>query len=65
MKYIASCSFGKDSLAMLMTIVEKGLPLDEVIFVEVRYSETKSGMHPLQEAFVARAEQVLRDKWGN
>ncbi len=64
MRYIASCSFGKDSLAMLMTIVEKGLPLDEVIFVDVRYSETQSGMHPVQEEFVTRAEQILKDKWG-
>lgn len=32
MKYIASCSFGKDSLAMVLRILEEGLPLDEVIF---------------------------------
>lgn len=32
MKYIASCSFGKDSLAMVLKILEKKLPLDEVIF---------------------------------
>lgn len=34
MKYIASCSFGKDSLAMLLMIIERGLPLDEVIFYD-------------------------------
>lgn len=33
-KYIASCSFGKDSLAMLLLIIEKKLPLDEVIFYD-------------------------------
>lgn len=32
MKYIASVSFGKDSLAMLLLILEHNLPLDEVIF---------------------------------
>lgn len=32
MKYIASVSFGKDSLAMLLILIEKGMPLDEVIF---------------------------------
>ncbi len=32
MKYIASCSFGKDSLAMILKILDKGLPLHEVIF---------------------------------
>ena len=33
-KYIASVSFGKDSLAMLLLILEKGLPLHEVIFYD-------------------------------
>lgn len=32
MKYVASVSFGKDSLAMLLFILEKKLPLDEVVF---------------------------------
>ena len=32
MKYIASVSFGKDSLAMLLRILEEGLPLDIVVF---------------------------------
>lgn len=31
-RYVASVSFGKDSLAMLLFILENGLPLDEVIF---------------------------------
>lgn len=32
MKYIASVSFGKDSLAMLLKIIELKMPLDEVVF---------------------------------
>lgn len=32
MKYIASVSFGKDSLAMLLRLIEEKWPLDEVIF---------------------------------
>lgn len=32
MRYVASVSFGKDSLAMLLLILEKKLPLDEVVF---------------------------------
>lgn len=31
-KYIASVSFGKDSLAMLLLILDSGQPLDEVVF---------------------------------
>lgn len=30
--YVASVSFGKDSLAMLLLLIEKGYPLDEVVF---------------------------------
>ena len=33
-KYIASVSFGKDSLAMLLMLIDKGYPLDEVIFYD-------------------------------
>lgn len=33
-KYIASISFGKDSLAMLLMLIEKGYKIDEVIFYD-------------------------------
>ena len=34
MKYIASISFGKDSLAMLLLLLAKNEKLDEVIFYD-------------------------------
>lgn len=34
MKYIASVSFGKDSLCMLLKLIEFNYPLDEVIFYD-------------------------------
>lgn len=34
MRYFASVSFGKDSLAMLHLLIEQGKPLDEVIFYD-------------------------------
>lgn len=34
MRYVASVSFGKDSLAMLLLILEHKLPLDEVVFYD-------------------------------
>lgn len=34
MKYIASVSFGKDSLAMLLILIARGYPLDEVVFYD-------------------------------
>lgn len=34
LKHIASVSFGKDSLAMLLLLIEKQYPLDEVVFYD-------------------------------
>ena len=34
MKYIASVSFGKDSLAMLLLLIENSYDIDEVIFYD-------------------------------
>lgn len=34
MKYIASCSCGKDSLAMILMLIEKKWPLDYVLFFD-------------------------------
>lgn len=34
MKFVASCSFGKDSLAMVLRLLEENKPLDEVIFFD-------------------------------
>lgn len=35
MKFIASCSFGKDSLAMLLKLLELNYPLDEVVYFDI------------------------------
>ena len=34
MKHIASCSFGKDSLAMVLELIERRYPLDAVVFYD-------------------------------
>lgn len=56
MKYIASVSFGKDSLAMLIMLIEKQYKLDEVIFYD-------TGME-FQAIYNVRdkAKQILKDK---
>lgn len=63
MKYIASLSFGKDSLAMLIKIKELGLPLDEVIYCDIRFDENLSGEMPLMAEFIPKAEKILKDKF--
>lgn len=62
-KYIASCSFGKDSLAMLIKIKELGLPLDEVIYVDIRFDDEISGETPEMASFIPKAEKILREKF--
>lgn len=36
MNYIASVSFGKDSLAMLLILLERRYPINEVVFYDTR-----------------------------
>ena len=64
MKYIASCSFGKDSLAMIIKIKELGMPLDEVLYCEINFDEETSGETPEMYAFIKKAEKILLDKYG-
>ena len=52
MKYIASCSFGKDSLATLLLAMEHGEPLDEAVYCEVMFDETISGEVPEHRDFI-------------
>lgn len=55
MKYVANCSFGKDSLAMVLLLMEKGYPLDEVIFYDTEM-EFQSIYHNC-----SRLEQILTE----
>ena len=52
MRYIASCSGGKDSVAQLILAKEKGEPLDEVVYCEVMFSPEISGEMPEHRDFV-------------
>ena len=42
MKYIASCSFGKDSIATILLALEHGEPFDEAVFVEVMFDNARN-----------------------
>lgn len=63
MKYIASCSFGKDSLCMLIKIKELNMPLDEVIFCDIKFDNNISGEMPLMAHFIPKAEKILKEKY--
>jgi 3'-phosphoadenosine 5'-phosphosulfate sulfotransferase (PAPS reductase)/FAD synthetase len=52
MKHIASCSFGKDSIATVLLAIEHGEPLDEVAYCEVMFDDTISGEIPEHIDFI-------------
>ena len=61
--YVASLSYGKDSIAMLIKIKELGLPLDEVIFCEIMFDDKISGIHPRQLEFITKARKILKERF--
>lgn len=63
MKYIASISFGKDSLAMLIEIIRRKMPLDYVIFCDIKFNDKISGEHPLMAEWIPKAEKILKEKF--
>lgn len=64
MKYVAFLSFGKDSIAQIIKIKELGLPLDEVVYVDIRYTREISGENPIMAAWIPKAEKIIKEKLG-
>lgn len=61
MKYVASISYGKDSMAMLEAIKLLGLPLDYYVTAEVWFSDTIQADLPDMVAFKEYADQMELD----
>ena len=51
-KYVASCSFGKDSLAAILLAIQHGEPLDEAVYCEVMFDRNVSGEVPEHRDFI-------------
>lgn len=52
MKYVACCSFGKDSLAQIIVAKEHNEPIDAVIYSEVMFTDEISGEFPEHRDFI-------------
>lgn len=52
MRYIVSCSFGKDSLATVLLALEHREPLDEAVYCEVMFDKNTSGEIPEHRDFI-------------
>ena len=51
-RFIASCSFGKDSLATILLAKEHNEPLDEAVYCEVMFDKDISGEVPEHRDFI-------------
>lgn len=65
MKYVASCSYGKDSLCMIDVIMEKlKMPLDEIVTIDVWFDEGVSAYYPEVDEFRAKADDIVSQRYG-
>ena len=64
MRYVASLSYGKDSLAMLEAIYRLGYPLDEIVHAEIWATDTISANLPPVVEFKRHADRIIKDRYG-
>ena len=62
--YVASISYGKDSLAMLEAIKRLQYPLDRIISVQVWATETIPADLPEMYEWKAKADKIIEKKYG-
>lgn len=61
---IFSLSFGKDSMATLILVAEQGIPIDHVMYAEVKYNDEISAEHPIMAEWIPTAEKRLKELFG-
>lgn len=64
MEYIASLSYGKDSIAMLEVIAKHSMPLDRIVHVEIMATEGIPADHPDVVKWKQYADDVIRERYG-
>ena len=64
MKHIASCSFGKDSIATVLLALRHGEPLDEIVYCEVMFDQTVSGEVPEHRNFIYKTAIPALERMG-
>ena len=64
MEYIASLSYGKDSLYMLEIIHKNNLPLDRIIHASIMATPTISADLPEMVDFKIKADEIILKKYG-
>jgi len=64
MQYIASLSYGKDSIAMLEVIKQHNMPLDRIVHVEIMATDTIPADLPPMMEFKGRADKIIKARYG-
>ena len=64
MQYIASLSYGKDSIIIPDICAEHGLPLDRIVHVEIMATDTISADLPPMMEFKAKADKIIKERYG-
>lgn len=64
---IVSCSLGKDSTAMLITMIERGMNIDRVLFADVgedaEFEETYEFIGKVEKTLGITIERVKSEQW--
>ena len=61
---VFNLSFGKDSMATLILAAEQGIPIDHVMYCEIKFNDEISGEHPLMAEWIPEAERILKERFG-
>jgi 3'-phosphoadenosine 5'-phosphosulfate sulfotransferase (PAPS reductase)/FAD synthetase len=64
MQYIASLSYGKDSIAMLEIIKRHNMPLDRIVHVEIMATDTIHSDLPPMVDFKSKADKIIEERYG-
>lgn len=64
MEYVASLSYGKDSIAMLEIIYKNKLPLDRIVHAEIWATDTVPADLPEMVKFKKKADDFILDRYG-
>lgn len=61
---IFNLSFGKDSMATLILAAEQGIPIDRVMYCEIKFNDEISAEHPVMAEWIPKAEERLKQLFG-
>ena len=61
-KHIVNWSGGKDSSAMLIRMAEEGMPIDDIVFIEVMATPTLGGELPEMYEYIGKMERYIGRK---